>query len=62
LSVLIDISVPSRAGGDWTAFVKAVARLRASRWLADLELAGIWYQPHLERIPLAHAREVAIED
>ncbi|HLZ05253.1 MAG TPA: ATP-dependent helicase [Bradyrhizobium sp.] len=50
IDALITIPAPPRAGGDWTAFVETVANLRVSRWPADLELARIWYQPHLERI------------
>jgi DNA helicase-2/ATP-dependent DNA helicase PcrA len=50
LAVLIDLPAPPRAGGDWTSFVETVANLRVSEWPADLELARVWYQPHLERI------------
>jgi DNA helicase-2/ATP-dependent DNA helicase PcrA len=50
LAVLIDLPAPPRAGSDWTSFVETVANLRVSQWPADLELARVWYQPHLERI------------
>jgi DNA helicase II / ATP-dependent DNA helicase PcrA len=50
LAALIHMAAPPRTGGHWTTFVEAVTNLRASRWPADLELARLWYQPHLERI------------
>ena len=50
LNALTGIPAPPRAGGDWATFIETVTSLRVSRWPADLELARIWYQPHLERI------------
>jgi DNA helicase-2/ATP-dependent DNA helicase PcrA len=52
IAALLDAPSPSRAGDDWKAFVETVINLRAgrSRWPAELELARLWYEPHLERI------------
>ncbi|MBV9533300.1 MAG: ATP-dependent helicase [Bradyrhizobium sp.] len=47
---LCDLDAPTRAGADWTAFVETVRRLRDCRWPTDLELARLWYLPHLQRI------------
>jgi DNA helicase-2/ATP-dependent DNA helicase PcrA len=47
---LRDLPVPPRAGTDWISFVETIGNLRSSSWPADLELARLWYQPHLERI------------
>ena len=43
---------PQRAEPDWPAFVELFSRLRAKSapWPSDLEYAGLWYEPHLERI------------
>ncbi len=50
LAMLIELPAPPRAGDEWATFVEAVTNLRVSRWPTDLEIARIWYQPHLERI------------
>jgi DNA helicase-2/ATP-dependent DNA helicase PcrA len=50
LTVLTNMSVPPRAGDGWASFVETIANLRVSRWPADVELARVWYQPHLQRI------------
>lgn len=49
---LRDAPAPARAGEDWTAFIEAIEALRSgsSGWPAEIELARLWYQPHLERI------------
>ena len=49
-AAMCDLAAPPRAGNDWTSFVETVRNLRHSGWPADLELARLWYQPHLERI------------
>ena len=49
-AALRDLPVPPRAGVDWSIFVEAVGNLRKAGWPAALELARLWYQPHLERI------------
>ena len=49
VAALCALPAPPRAG-DWTSFVDTIANLRDCRWPADLELARLWYQPHLERI------------
>jgi len=50
VDALRSLRAPPRAGTDWTSFVETVVSLRDCRWPADLELAQLWYQPHLERI------------
>ncbi len=50
LEALCGLPAPPRTGHDWASFVETVANLRDCRWPADLELARLWYQPHLERI------------
>jgi DNA helicase II / ATP-dependent DNA helicase PcrA len=49
-AALCDLPAPPRAGADWVSFVKMVENVRAGRWPADLELARLWHDPHLERI------------
>jgi DNA helicase-2/ATP-dependent DNA helicase PcrA len=50
IKALSNVPSPPRAGGDWKAFVQAVANLRDSEWPSDLERARLWYEPHLDRI------------
>jgi len=50
LGSLCDLPAPPRAGGDWAAFIEVVVSLRTAAWPADVELARLWYDPHLERI------------
>lgn len=50
LTALVDMPGPPRASGAWASFVEMIVNLRVSIWPADIELARIWYQPHLERI------------
>ncbi|CAN5530335.1 ATP-dependent helicase [soil metagenome] len=52
IGALAHVPTPPRAGSDWTSFVDVVSVLRAGRtgWPADLELARLWYEPHLDRI------------
>jgi DNA helicase-2/ATP-dependent DNA helicase PcrA len=47
---LRDLPAPRRAGADWGSFVETVGNIRVAEWPADLELARLWYEPHLERI------------
>ena len=47
---LCDLPCPPRAGADWPSFVNAMGNIRNATWPADIELARIWYEPHLERI------------
>jgi ATP-dependent DNA helicase UvrD/PcrA len=50
VAALADGPVPPRAGDDWRTFVGAVTNISHSNWPADLELARLWYEPHLDRI------------
>ena len=49
---LAEAPSPPRAGDDWRNFVDTVTELRSGRagWPAELELARLWYEPHLDRI------------
>jgi DNA helicase-2/ATP-dependent DNA helicase PcrA len=50
IGALCDLPAPARAGADWAAFVETIGNLRKAAWPADVELARLWYDPHLERI------------
>jgi DNA helicase-2/ATP-dependent DNA helicase PcrA len=50
IGALCSQPVPPRAGADWASFVEMIGSIRDARWPADLELARLWYEPHLERI------------
>jgi DNA helicase II / ATP-dependent DNA helicase PcrA len=50
VGALCDLPAPPRAGGDWAAFVETIGNLRKAAWPADVEVARLWYDPHLERI------------
>jgi DNA helicase-2/ATP-dependent DNA helicase PcrA len=52
IGALLDAPAPKRAGDDWRGFVEVVTELRSGRagWPAELELARLWYEPHLDRI------------
>jgi DNA helicase-2/ATP-dependent DNA helicase PcrA len=50
VAALRELPIPPRAGAEWISFVETVGNLRNSRWPADLELARLWYRPHLDRI------------
>jgi DNA helicase II / ATP-dependent DNA helicase PcrA len=49
---LAEVVPPRRALADWPALVELWDALRGSTasWPADLELARLWYEPHLERV------------
>jgi DNA helicase II / ATP-dependent DNA helicase PcrA len=49
---LAEVVPPRRALVDWPAFLELWEALRGSTasWPADLELARLWYEPHLERV------------
>jgi DNA helicase II / ATP-dependent DNA helicase PcrA len=49
-ATLRDLPAPPRVAADWSSFIATVVSLRNSKWPADIELARLWYQPHLERI------------
>jgi len=50
IGALYDLPAPARAGADWAAFVETIGTLRKAAWPADVEVARLWYDPHLERI------------
>jgi DNA helicase-2/ATP-dependent DNA helicase PcrA len=47
---LSELPCPPRAGVDWPPFVDIIRNIRNATWPADIELARVWYEPHLERI------------
>jgi len=50
IGALYDLPAPARAGADCAAFVETTGNLRKAAWPADVEVARLWYDPHLERI------------
>jgi DNA helicase-2/ATP-dependent DNA helicase PcrA len=50
IAALAGAAKPPRCGEEWPAFCAAIADIRHLNWPADIERAGLWYQPHLERI------------
>ncbi|PYE44177.1 Rep family ATP-dependent DNA helicase [Rhizobium sp. PP-F2F-G20b] len=52
LAALAEIPAPPRAGDDWSRFVTMLESLRKSGpgWPAEIGLARMWYEPHLDRI------------
>jgi superfamily I DNA/RNA helicase len=52
LQSLAEIPPPSKTGEDWPAFIKLVSSLRKADggWPGEMEIARLWYEPHLDRI------------
>jgi DNA helicase-2/ATP-dependent DNA helicase PcrA len=53
MAALLDTPAPPRASeGDWRGFLEMVLRLSGGEagWPAELGLARLWYEPHLDRI------------
>ncbi|MCD7107700.1 ATP-dependent helicase [Rhizobium sp. DKSPLA3] len=52
LAALAEIPAPPRAGDDWSRFVTLLESLRKAGpgWPAEIGLARMWYEPHLDRI------------
>jgi DNA helicase II / ATP-dependent DNA helicase PcrA len=50
IGALRALLAPPRTGADWASFIETVGNIRDAGWPTDLELARVWYQPHLERI------------
>ncbi|MDQ0322977.1 DNA helicase-2/ATP-dependent DNA helicase PcrA [Pararhizobium capsulatum DSM 1112] len=52
LQSLAEIPPPPKTGEDWPSFVTLLTSLLKSSgtWPRELEVARIWYEPHLERI------------
>ncbi len=52
LQSLAEIPAPSKTGEDWPAFIKLVSSLRKVEggWPGEMEIARLWYEPHLDRI------------
>ena len=52
LGTLLHIPPPPRTGADWTSFLATIGQLRSgsSGWPAELDVARLWLEPHLERI------------
>jgi DNA helicase-2/ATP-dependent DNA helicase PcrA len=49
-AALCDLPAPPRASADWGSFLGMIGNIRHAGWPADLELARLWYDPHLQRI------------
>jgi DNA helicase-2/ATP-dependent DNA helicase PcrA len=51
IGFLSEMAVPAKAGAEWAELVATLQSLRARPpWPADIELARLWYEPHLDRI------------
>jgi len=50
VAALAHAPIPPRGGEDWRTFVDAITEISHSSWPSDLELARLWYEPHLDRI------------
>ncbi|ASQ06296.1 AAA family ATPase [Sinorhizobium meliloti] len=52
LMALGEVPAPPRSGTDWMSLVELLQALRkpGSAWPAEIEMARMWYEPHLERI------------
>src|SRR3954471_6580878 len=52
IATLTGLAAPPRAGNDWGSFLSMVGQLRSGKaeLPAELELARLWYEPHLERM------------
>jgi DNA helicase-2/ATP-dependent DNA helicase PcrA len=50
VGALRDAPAPPRAGEVWTNFVETILALRSGRagWPAELSMARLWYEPHLD--------------
>src|SRR5271166_5059700 len=51
IAALRDSPAPPRASEDWPGFVDTLQAIKSGRagWPAELGLARLWYEPHLER-------------
>ncbi|AIM01258.1 DNA helicase-2/ATP-dependent DNA helicase PcrA [Sinorhizobium meliloti] len=52
LMALGEVPAPPRSGADWLSLVELLQALRkpGSAWPTEIEMARMWYEPHLERI------------
>ncbi|MDW9722508.1 AAA family ATPase [Sinorhizobium meliloti] len=52
LMALGEVPAPPRSGTDWMSLVELLQALRkpGSAWPTEIEMARMWYEPHLERI------------
>lgn len=52
LQSLAEIPPPPKTGEDWPAFIKLVSSLRKAEggWPGEMEIARLWYEPHLDRL------------
>lgn len=52
LMALGEVPAPPRSGTDWMSLVELLQALRkpGSAWPAEIEMARMWYEPHLKRI------------
>ncbi|PND26091.1 ATP-dependent helicase [Sinorhizobium sp. M4_45] len=50
LMALGEVPAPPRSGSDWLSLIELLQALRKPAWPMEIEIARIWYEPHLERI------------
>ncbi|GCA49844.1 ATP-dependent DNA helicase PcrA [Sinorhizobium sp. KGO-5] len=50
LMALGEVPAPPRSGSDWLSLVELLQALRKPAWPMEIEIARIWYEPHLERL------------
>jgi DNA helicase-2/ATP-dependent DNA helicase PcrA len=67
LHALANVPAPPRVSQNWAEFVDVVQTIgvRKAGWPAEMELARLWYEPHLERMhedaPARHADFLQLE-
>lgn len=50
IAALSDVQAPAKAGDAWSQMVAMLQGISQATWPAQIELARLWYEPHLERI------------
>lgn len=50
IAALSDVQAPAKAGDAWRQMVAMLQGISQATWPAQIELARLWYEPHLERI------------
>ncbi|GEO85886.1 MULTISPECIES: ATP-dependent helicase [Alphaproteobacteria] len=50
LAALAEIPPPPRTGDDWGKFVDMLSEMGRGGWPGEIEIARLWYEPHLDRL------------
>ncbi|MEP9348572.1 ATP-dependent helicase [Xanthobacter sp. KR7-225] len=50
IAALSEVQAPAKAGDAWSQLVATLQGISKAAWPAQIELARLWYEPHLERI------------